>query len=45
MAIKNKNDINVSPSADELINENDVLVAVGAVQDLSKFEGMIVKLK
>ena len=45
MAIKNKKDINISPLPDEVINENDVLVAVGASQDLVKLEGMIVKLK
>lgn len=45
MAIKNKKDINISPMPDDMIYENDVLVAVGAAQDLVKLEGMIVKLK
>ena len=45
MAIKNKKAINISPLPDELIHENDVLVAVGASKDLAKLEGMIVKLK
>jgi len=45
MAIKNQKDINISPMPDEIIHENDVLVAVGAAQDLVKLEGMIVKLK
>jgi len=45
MAIKNKKAINISPMPDEVINEDDVLVAVGAAQDLAKLEGMIVRLK
>lgn len=45
MAIKNQKAVNISPMPDEIINEDDVLVAVGGAQDLVKLEGMIVKLK
>lgn len=45
MAIKNKKDINISPLPDEVIHEDDILVAVGGSADLVKLEGMIVKLK
>lgn len=45
MAIKNQKAVNISPLPDEVIHENDVLVAVGSAEDLVKLEGMIVKLK
>lgn len=44
MAIKNGNDINLSPSPEDIIHEKDVLVAIGSAEDLNKLEGMIIKL-
>ena len=45
MAIKKGDEINLAPSADDLIDAKDVLVAIGLAQDLSTLEGMIVKIK
>lgn len=45
MAIKRGDNINISPLADEVIQENDVLVAIGAGKNLDKFEGMIINYK
>lgn len=45
VAIKKENDINVSPSAEDIIEEKDIVVAIGSVDELSKLEGMIVKVK
>ncbi|AOR23972.1 potassium channel family protein [Clostridium taeniosporum] len=44
MAIKTGEDINISPSADHIVNSNDIIVAIGSAEDLSKLEGMIVRL-
>lgn len=44
MAIKKGNDINLSPSPDDVIHEEDILVAIGSADDLSRLEGMIIKL-
>ncbi|NLK95410.1 MAG: TrkA family potassium uptake protein [Clostridiales bacterium] len=44
MAIKRNDNINLNPSADDLIKENDILVAIGSAEDLSSLEGMIVKV-
>lgn len=41
VAIKTEHNINVSPSADYVVKNIDVLVALGSSEDLSKFEGMI----
>ncbi|MEG0238366.1 MAG: TrkA family potassium uptake protein [Clostridium sp.] len=45
MAIKNHDGINLSPLADDTVDAKDILVAIGSAEDLSKLEGMIVKLK
>ncbi|MGL4569753.1 MAG: potassium channel family protein [Clostridium sp.] len=45
MAIKNHDGINLSPLADDTVDSKDILVAIGSAEDLSKLEGMIVKLK
>ncbi|ACD23200.1 TrkA family potassium uptake protein [Clostridium botulinum] len=45
MAIKEGEDINISPSADHIVNAKDIIVAIGSAEDLSKLEGMIVRLK
>lgn len=44
MAIKKGDDINISPYADDIVNANDIIVAIGSAKDLSKLEGMIVRL-
>lgn len=44
MAIKNGDEINLTPSADDRVNAKDVIVAIGSAEDLSKLEGVIVKL-
>ena len=43
MAIKRGDEVNLSPAADDIIEENDIIVAIGSAEDLSKLEGMIVK--
>ena len=43
MAIKKGDEVNLSPSADDVIEENDIIVAIGSANDLSRLEGMIVK--
>jgi len=43
VAIKTEHNINVSPSADYVIKDKDVLVALGSSEDLGKFEGMMGK--
>ncbi|TXL67548.1 TrkA family potassium uptake protein [Cerasibacillus terrae] len=42
VAIRQGNDINVSPMADELLQENDILIVIGADHDISKFEKELV---
>ncbi|SHE83091.1 potassium channel family protein [Clostridium fallax] len=44
MAIKRNNDINVSPIADDIIEPEDIIVAIGSSEDLSKLESTISKL-
>lgn len=44
MAIKKGEDINITPAADDIVKAGDVIVAIGSADDLSKLEGMIVKL-
>lgn len=38
MAIKNENEINVSPKAEDIIYPNDIIVAIGSADDLGKLE-------
>lgn len=45
VAIKKGEDINVSPSAEDIVGEKDIIVAIGSADELSKLEGMIVKVK
>ncbi|MDY4250873.1 MULTISPECIES: potassium channel family protein [unclassified Clostridium] len=45
MAIKRGDEVNLSPAADDIIEANDIIVAIGSAEDLSKLEGMIVKSK
>ena len=45
MAIKRGDEVNLSPSADDIIEKNDIIVAIGSAEDLNKLESMIVKSK
>lgn len=45
MAIKKGDEVNLSPAATDLVETKDIIVAIGSAEDLSKLEGMIVKLK
>lgn len=38
MAIKSNNEINVAPSADEIISNGDVIVAIGDTKELNNLE-------
>jgi len=40
MAIKSTDDINISPRANDVIVENDVLVIIGSITDLAKIENL-----
>lgn len=42
VAIKRNKDINVSPSADYALQEDDILIVIGADRDISKFEKNLV---
>ena len=41
MAIKRNNEVNISPDADDVINKDDIVVAIGSAEDLTKLEGNI----
>ncbi|MCR1949688.1 MULTISPECIES: TrkA family potassium uptake protein [unclassified Clostridium] len=43
MAIKRGDDVNLSPSAEDIVEDNDVIVAIGSAEDLNRLEGMIAK--
>ncbi|WP_294394799.1 TrkA family potassium uptake protein [uncultured Clostridium sp.] len=43
VAIKDGKNVNVSPGADEIIREKDIIVALGSQQDLGKLESVIGK--
>ena len=45
MAIKKGEDINISPLAEDTLNEKDILVAIGSHKDIGKLEGKILKVK
>ena len=45
MAIKRGNDVNISPLAEDIIESDDVIVAIGSGDDLSRIEGVIVNTK
>lgn len=42
VAIRQGNDINVSPRADEVLQEHDVLIVIGSDKDISRFEKELV---
>ncbi|MGG5462510.1 potassium channel family protein [Clostridium sp. B9] len=41
MAIKRHNEVNISPDADDIIEKDDIVVAIGSAEDLTKLEGKI----
>ena len=43
VAIKNIKNVNVSPSADDIINASDIIVALGSVNALRSFEKILTK--
>ena len=43
VAIKRKNEIIVSPQANELINKNDILIVIGADVDINRFEKKVLQ--
>jgi|SRR3712207_1574713 len=43
VAIKRNNDINVSPRADDIIEDGDILVAIGGAEELGRLENLISK--
>src|SRR5690625_1259034 len=42
VAIRRGNNLNVSPRADDIVEENDILIVIGADEDISKFEKHLV---
>lgn len=42
VAIKQEKEINVSPSADDMLQEDDILIVIGADKDISRFEKHLV---
>lgn len=45
MAIKKNDFINISPSADDILYKEDIIVAIGSSSDLGKLEGIVLKEK
>lgn len=43
MAIKRHNEVNISPDASDIIEKDDIVVAIGSAEDLTKLEGKIFK--
>ncbi|WP_312461360.1 hypothetical protein [Proteiniclasticum sp.] len=41
MAVKSGMDINISPRATDLIKQEDILVVIGSIDDLSHIEGLV----
>lgn len=41
MAIKRHNEVNISPDASDIIEKDDIVVAIGSAEDLTKLEGKI----
>lgn len=41
MALKKNNEVNVSPTAEEIIEEGDIIVAIGGVEELNDLESKI----
>ena len=45
MAIKKNDFINISPSADDILSKDDIIVAIGSSTDLGKLENIVLKQK
>ena len=45
MAIKRGDDVNISPLAEDIIETDDIIVAIGSGEDLSRIEGVVVNTK
>lgn len=43
IAIKNKGKVNLNPAADDKINKENVIVAIGSTEALTSLEGAIIK--
>ncbi|MCY6356395.1 potassium channel family protein [Clostridium sp. ZS2-4] len=43
MAIKKNNEVNISPSADDTVEQGDIIVAMGGIEELNKLENEINK--
>ncbi len=41
MAIKRNNDIDVAPSADNIVEPGDIIVAIGNIEELNKLENLV----
>ncbi|AYF55161.1 TrkA family potassium uptake protein [Clostridium botulinum] len=41
MALKRNNEVNISPSADDIIKTGDIIVAIGGIEELNKLEKKI----
>ena len=45
MAIKRGEDIDISPRADDILSEDDIIVAIGSADDLSNLEDILIRKK
>ena len=43
MAIKRENEVNIAPGADDILGVDDIIVAIGGAEELSRLENMITK--
>lgn len=43
MAVKGANDINIAPNAEDVISEDDIILAIGSTYDLAKLETIMSK--
>lgn len=43
MAVKGSNDINIAPNAEDVISEDDIILAIGSTYDLAKLETIMSK--
>ena len=45
MAIKRGDDIDISPKAEDILSEDDIIVAIGSTDDLSNLEEILIRKK
>ena len=45
MAIKRGEDIDISPKAEDILSEDDIIVAIGSADDLSNLEDILIRKK